>query len=121
MAEQPFSLVIRGGRAILPDGVARVDIGIRDESIAAIGEGLPSGADEVDASDRIVAPGGVDPHAHIEQVSGAGLLNADTFESATTSAVFGGTTTVIHSLRNTSAVTSTKWSPTITASPIAAR
>ena len=35
------------------------------------------------------------PHAHIEQVSGGGLLNADTFESATTSAAFGGTTTVI--------------------------
>ncbi len=95
MAEQPFSLVIRGGRAVFPDGVDRVDIGIRDESIAAIGEGLPPGANEIDASDRIVAPGGVDPHAHIEQVSGAGLLNADTFESATTSAVFGGTTTVI--------------------------
>src|SRR6516225_7978716 len=42
-----------------------------------------------------VAPGGVDPHAHIEQISGGGLLNADSFESATTSAAFGGTTTVI--------------------------
>jgi dihydropyrimidinase len=95
MAEQEFSLVIRGGRAVLPDGVARVDIGISGETIAAIGEHLARGAAEIDATDRIVAPGGVDPHAHIEQVSGAGLLNADTFESATASAVFGGTTTVI--------------------------
>jgi dihydropyrimidinase len=95
MAEQPFSLVIRGGRAVLPDGIAGVDIGIRGETIAAIGERLPGGANEIDASDRIVAPGGIDPHAHIEQVSGAGLLNADTFESATSSAIFGGTTTVI--------------------------
>src|SRR5580658_2079783 len=95
MTEHAFSLVIRGGTAVLPQGIARVDIGIRGETIAAIGEKLNPGAREIDATDRIVAPGGVDPHAHIEQVSGGGLLNADSFESATTSAVFGGTTTVI--------------------------
>src|SRR5580658_3801397 len=95
MTEHAFSLVIRGGTAVLPQGIARVDIGIRGETIAAIGENLGPGAQEIDAGDRIVAPGGVDPHAHIEQVSGGGLLNADTFESATTSAAFGGTTSVI--------------------------
>src|SRR5580704_911270 len=95
MAEQAFSVVIRGGTAVLPHATARVDIGVRGETIAAIGEHLAPGITEIDATDRIVAPGGVDPHAHIEQVSGGGLLNADNFESATTSAVFGGTTTVI--------------------------
>jgi dihydropyrimidinase len=40
-------------------------------------------------------PGGVDPHAHIEQMSGMGVMNADTFETATRSAAMGGTTTVI--------------------------
>ena len=95
MTEHAFSLVIRGGTAVLPQGIARVDIGIRGETIAAIGEKLSPGVREIDATDRIVAPGGVDPHAHIEQVSGGGLLNADNFESATTSAAFGGTTTVI--------------------------
>jgi len=95
MAEQAFSLVIRGGTAVLPGGPVKADIGIRGETIAAIGEHLAPGASEIDATGRIVAPGGVDPHAHIEQVSGGGLLNADSFESATASAVFGGTTTVI--------------------------
>jgi dihydropyrimidinase len=95
MTDQALSLVIRGGTAVLPQGVARVDIGIRDETILAIGENLGRGVNEIDAAGLIVAPGGVDPHAHIEQVSGGGLLNADSFESATTSAVFGGTTTVI--------------------------
>lgn len=95
MAEQAFSVVIRGGTAVLPQGTAGVDIGINGETIAAIGEHLGPGQVEIDATSQIVAPGGVDPHAHIEQVSGAGLLNADTFGSATTSAVFGGTTTVI--------------------------
>ncbi|HLB83382.1 MAG TPA: dihydropyrimidinase, partial [Steroidobacteraceae bacterium] len=40
-------------------------------------------------------PGGVDSHSHIEQLSASGLMNADTFQSATTAAAFGGTTTVI--------------------------
>jgi dihydropyrimidinase len=70
MTNQAFSLVIRGGTAVLPQGVARVDIGIRDETILAIGENLGRGANEIDAVGLIVAPGGVDPHAHIEQVSG---------------------------------------------------
>jgi dihydropyrimidinase len=95
MAEQAFSTVIRGGTAVLPTGVARADIGIRGETIAAIGERLGPGEREIDATGKVVAPGGVDPHAHIEQVSGGGLLNADSFESATISAAFGGTTTVI--------------------------
>jgi dihydropyrimidinase len=42
-----------------------------------------------------VLPGGIDAHAHIEQLSAAGIVNSDTFESATTSAAFGGTTTAI--------------------------
>ncbi len=40
-------------------------------------------------------PGGVDAHCHIEQMTAAGLVNADDFKSATVSAAFGGTTTVI--------------------------
>src|SRR5215471_3776804 len=95
MTDEAFSIVIRGGTVVLPQGVARVDIGIRDEIIAAIGEHLGAGINEINAAGRIVAPGGVDPHAHIEQISGGGLLNADSFESATTAAAFGGTTTVI--------------------------
>src|SRR6516162_3026727 len=95
MTDEAFSIVIRGGTVVLPQGVARVDIGIRDEIIAAIGEHLGAGINEINAAGRIVAPGGVDPHAHIEQISGGGLPNAESFESATTSAAFGGTTTVI--------------------------
>ena len=40
-------------------------------------------------------PAVVDTHAHVEQVSAGGLLNADSFESATASAAYGGTTTLI--------------------------
>ena len=57
--------------------------------------GLSGGRREIDARGKLVLPGGVDSHAHIEQLSAAGIVNADTFESATVSAAFGGTTTVI--------------------------
>jgi dihydropyrimidinase len=71
------------------------DIGITGESIAAIGKGLIAGKREIDARGKLVLPGGVDSHCHIEQLSANGKLNADSFESATISAAFGGTTTVI--------------------------
>jgi dihydropyrimidinase len=56
---------------------------------------LPAGAAEIDATHRLVLPGGVDSHCHIEQLTASGLMNADTFATATASAAMGGTTTVI--------------------------
>jgi dihydropyrimidinase len=95
MAEGAYDLVIRGGRVATASDVFEADVGIIGEMIAAIGRNLPAGQREVDARGKLVLPGGVDSHAHIEQLSAAGIMNADTFESATTSAAFGGTTTVI--------------------------
>ena len=93
---RPADLLIRGGTAVTPHGVRRVDIAIRDGPILSLGPASdPAGARILDATDRLVLPGGVDPHAHIEQLSGMGLMNADTFETATRSAALGGTTTVI--------------------------
>ena len=53
------------------------------------------GTREIDASGRLVLPGGIDSHCHIEQRSSAGVVCADDFYSATVAAAFGGTTTVI--------------------------
>jgi dihydropyrimidinase len=87
--------MIRGGRVATASDVFEADIAITGEAIAAIGRGLGPAKREIDARDKLVLPGGVDSHCHIEQLSAAGIMNADTFESATTSAAFGGTTTVI--------------------------
>lgn len=95
MTSPAFDTVIRGGTLATASEVVRADLGIRDGRIAAIGIGLPEGAQELDATGRLVLPGGVDTHCHIEQLSGGGLMNADTFETATRSAAFGGTTSVI--------------------------
>jgi len=95
MPELAFDCVIRGGRVATAVDDFIADVAIKDGVIAAIGRNLGQGAVELDAKDRLVLPGGVDAHAHIEQLSAAGIVNSDTFESATASAAHGGTTTVI--------------------------
>src|SRR5690349_22725695 len=95
MTEPAYDLIIRGGRVATTSDVFEADVAIAGETIAAIGRGLGPAKRELDARVRLVLPGGVDSHCHIEQLSAAGIVNADTFESATTSAAFGGTTTVI--------------------------
>ncbi|MCZ0735923.1 dihydropyrimidinase [Phreatobacter sp. AB_2022a] len=95
MPAQPYDIVIRGGTVATASGRFLADVAISGETIAAVGRGLGPGAREIDATGKLVLPGGIDAHTHIEQVSAGGLLNADSFESATTSAAFGGNTTVI--------------------------
>ncbi len=95
MADQAFDIVIRGGTVATADGRFEADVGLTGETIAAVGRGLAPGRREIDARGRLVLPGGVDSHSHIEQLSGGGIMNADTFETATRSALMGGTTSVI--------------------------
>jgi dihydropyrimidinase len=92
---QPFDLVIRGGTVATATDSFKADVGIRGDKVAAIADGLDKGSREIDARGKLVLPGGVDAHGHIEQLSASGKMNADTFESATTAAAHGGTTTVI--------------------------
>lgn len=94
MTTEP-DLVIRGGQIVTPAGVVTGDLGISGEKIVSIGTPIPMAQREIDAQGRWVMPGGVDAHAHIEQMSGMGIMNADTFETATKSAAMGGTTSVI--------------------------
>ena len=92
---QPFDLIIRNGTVVTAIDSSQSDIGIRDGKIAALGTNLGSAQREIDATGKLVLPGGVDSHCHIEQPRADGTANADSFESATTSAAFGGTTCVI--------------------------
>ena len=93
--DQPFDLVIRGGTVVTASDMFLADVGITGETITALGRQLGPGAREIDAEGRFVMPGGVDSHCHIEQLSASGLTNADSWETATRSALLGGTTTVI--------------------------
>src|SRR5215813_2765198 len=90
-----YDLVIRGGTVATAADTANCDIGIKDGIVTTLGRDLAPGAHEIDASGRLVLPGGIDSHCHIEQRSSAGVVCADDFYSATVAAAFGGTTTVI--------------------------
>ena len=90
-----FDIVIHGGTVATASDTVSCDIGIRDGRIAALAEGLTDGARRIDATGKLVLPGGIDSHCHIEQVAAAGIRNADDFYSGTVSAAFGGNTTII--------------------------
>ena len=92
---KPADLVIRNGTVVTPDGVVTGDVTVHDGTIQGVGQSDSDSAEVIDASGLWVMPGGVDVHAHIEQMSGMGQWNADTFETATQSAAMGGTTTVV--------------------------
>ncbi len=90
-----YDLVIRHGTVATAADIGACDVGIREGRVVALGEGLARGASEIDARGRLVLPGGVDSHCHIEQRSSGGLMTADDFYTGTLSAACGGTTTVI--------------------------
>ena len=73
----------------------KADILIEDETISVIGKILNMEADIViDASGKLVIPGGIDPHTHMELPFG-GTFSSDDFFTGTRAAAFGGTTTII--------------------------
>ncbi|MDX2156867.1 MAG: dihydropyrimidinase [Hyphomicrobiaceae bacterium] len=90
-----YDTVIRGGTVATAVDTFEADVAVAGETIVAIGRGLGPARREIDAKGKLVLPGGVDGHAHIEQLSGMGVMNADSFESATGAAALGGTTTVV--------------------------
>ncbi|NIP46840.1 MAG: dihydropyrimidinase [Gammaproteobacteria bacterium] len=90
-----FDIVIRNGTVVTAADTARCDVGIRDGRIAALADALSPGKREIDAGGKLVLPGGIDSHCHIEQLSSSGVVCADDFYSGSVSAAFGGTTTII--------------------------
>lgn len=90
-----LDLVIRGARVATAADVFVSDIGIAQGRIVALGQGLPAAAREIDAAGRVVTPGGVDAHCHLDQPMAPPVRMADDFDTGTRAAACGGTTTVI--------------------------
>ena len=90
-----MSILIENGRIVTAVDDYHADIYIDGESIAQIGRDLNVQADTtIDAKDRLVIPGGIDPHTHLDMPFG-GTTSADDFETGTIAAAHGGTTTLI--------------------------
>jgi dihydropyrimidinase len=90
-----LDLAIRGGTVVTDTDVRRLDVGVRGGRIAELGERLGPAARDLDASGRLVMPGGIDAHCHIAQRSSSGLMTADDFYTGGVSAACGGTTTIL--------------------------
>ncbi len=83
---------ITGGTLVTETGQFDAAIGVDDGEIVAVGaeSTLPDATETVDASGRLVMPGVVDVHVHIDD-----QFSGDTYETATGAAAVGGTTTYI--------------------------
>jgi dihydropyrimidinase len=98
-----IDLLIRGGHVVTPFEEGPFEIGIQGEQIAFVAH--PGAVDieagrMIDASGKLVFPGGVEPHAHIHEPMHRGWTHGREVwlqppEGATRAALFGGTTTVI--------------------------
>jgi dihydropyrimidinase len=96
-------------RIVIVDGIVVTATGSHEMTVVVEGERIvallaPGSADDVaartggnrviDASGKYVIPGGVDVHTHMEMPFG-GTMSADTFETGSRAAAWGGTTTII--------------------------
>jgi dihydropyrimidinase len=90
-----FDTVIRNGTVVTAADVTRCDVGIRDGRITALAADLPDAPRVIDATDRLVLPGGIDAHVHLDEPEYMGVKLADGFESGTLAAACGGNTTIM--------------------------
>src|SRR5687767_11093611 len=90
-----MTTLIKNGRVITATDDYHAEVFIDGETISAIGTNLLLKADRtIDASGKLVIPGGIDPHVHMELPFG-GTVSSDGFRSGTIAAAFGGTTSII--------------------------
>ena len=98
MNREPADLVIEGG-TVVTDVAARPGAVVIDEgrvtAVLDAEEAASVDADRrIDATGRLVMPGGVDPHCHVG-IKVGDYTTLDTYESASLAALAGGTTTMI--------------------------
>ncbi len=92
-------------RVITPAGTVKGAVLIKDGKIADIVSKLPEGDFPVtDVGDKILMPGVIDPHVHINE---PGRTDWEGFDTATKAAIAGGITTLVDMPLNSSPVTTT--------------
>ena len=89
-----YDLVIKGGTVATASDTFRSDVGIRDGRIVALGLGLEA-PDVIDATGKLVLPGGIEAHCHIAQESSSGGMSSDDYWTGSVSAAFGGNSSFV--------------------------
>ncbi len=100
-------LIVRGPRVVHGGRVQAAAIHVAAGKIAAVTayEQVPQGVPVIEAGDRVVMPGVVDAHVHINE---PGRTEWEGFETATRAAASGGTTTLVDMPLNSTPVTTTR-------------
>lgn len=95
MTGTELDLIVRNGLVVTGSGESVTDIGVRDGVIVQLG-GPMTGGTEIDATGKLVLPGGVDMHVHLSPVEVGGETQpwADDFVSGSRAAAAGGVTTI---------------------------
>ena len=90
--------LITNGHIVTAVDSYTADLLIEGETITLIGRDLKNIVGSVDktidASGKLVIPGGIDPHTHLDLPFG-GTSSSDDFETGTRAAAFGGTTSIV--------------------------
>lgn len=90
-----MALLIKSGTIITATETFVGDIHVDGEQIAAVGVGLTvPGARVIDATGKLVMPGGIDPHTHFD-LPMFNTVSSDDHYTGHKAAAFGGTTTVM--------------------------
>lgn len=90
-----MKVLIKNGNVVTAVDNYHADVLVEDEKVAVIGRALDMQADRtIDAAGKLVIPGGIDPHTHMELPFG-GTFASDDFKTGTIAAAHGGTTTII--------------------------
>jgi allantoinase len=106
MAGRHSMWAIRGKQVVTPDGVREAAVLVRDEKIVDVVAPAAVAADcpLEDVGDRVILPGLVDAHVHINE---PGRTDWEGFATATRAAAVGGVTTLVDMPLNSSPVTTT--------------
>ena len=90
-----MSVLVKNGRIVTAVDDYVADIYIEKDRVTTIGARLDIAADKViDARGKVVLPGGIDVHTHLDMPFGGGT-SSDDFESGTIAAACGGTTSIV--------------------------
>lgn len=92
---EPFDLVIQNAHVATASDIFDADIAVTGGRIVRLGKDLGAARRIIDAAGRVVTPGGVDAHCHLDEIMSGPVRMADDFHTGTRAAACGGTTTVI--------------------------
>lgn len=99
-------IILKNGLLVLPEGLKKADLWLKDGKIFQIVENLsvPAGVEAIDIAGKHVLPGLIDVHVHLRE---PGLTNKEDFATGTMAAAAGGVTTVME-MPNTIPPTTTR-------------